>query len=372
LEQLDAAQAEWAELAARAIEPNAFFEPGFALAAARHFPLRSRPRFIVVWDGGVSGAKRMRGLFPIVTSSPLIGDGLIRLWLHKQTALATPLVDREDPQAVIAAFLDWIERRSFSNGVVFSRTAMNGPFQKALAAAARDRGRRVETLDSYERAALLRGHEADELCLRASSGKSLRRLYRMRRRLSKLGKVDFTISVEADEIRVATEEFLVLEASGWKAGRGALLSEAALSTFLRSSTRMLARERLCKIYALRLDGRPVAMGIVIESQGRSFWWKIAYDERFGAHMPGMQLAHEITKAQLARPEIELTDSCSQANHPMIERIWPDRLTVCDYAVQLQRDREIEFLKSCRISRRRASLRGLAKRATIALLRRKAR
>lgn len=367
LEQMDAAQVEWADLCARAIEPNAFFEPGFAIAAARHFPLRARPRFIVVRDAGAS-AKRMCGLFPIVTATPFVGDGLIRLWLHKLTALATPLVDRDDAPGVISAFMDWIEERSFSTGVVFSSMTMNGAFHAALAEAARSNRRRAETLEAYERAALLPGAQADELCLRASSAKSLRRLYRMRRRLAKLGHVAFELNREPEDIRRATEEFLTLEASGWKAERGAFLSKPALATFLRSATRLLARERLCKIYSLRLDGRPVAIGIVIESQGRSFWWKIAYDEDYGAHMPGMQLAHELTKAQLARAEITLTDSCANANHPMIERIWPDRIPVGDVAVQLQHGREREFLQSCGASRRRASLRNLAKRAAKGLLR----
>lgn len=369
LEQIDATQAEWADLAARAIEPNAFYEPGFTLAAARHFPLRARPRFIVVWGRPTDGARRMLGFFPIVTANPLLGDGLIRLWLHKLTALATPLVDRDDAAGVIDAFLFWIEERSFAAGVVFARTQLNGPFHAALAEAAGREGRNKLVLESHERAALVSGpaDAADDLCLRASSRKSVKRLYRMRRRLERLGDVDFIVSASPDDVRRATEEFLTLEASGWKRNRGAFLSEPALATFLRSATRLLAREGLCKIYALRLDGRAVAMAIVIESQGRSFWWKIAYDESYGAHMPGVQLAHELTKAQLSRPEIELTDSCANANHAMIERVWPDRICVGDLAVQLQRGRALEFQASCRKARRRAELRALAKRAASGLL-----
>lgn len=366
LDQLDANQKEWVDLAQRAIEPNPFYEPGFALAAALHFPARERPRFIVVRDG----AGRMKGLFPIVPSNPVTGDGLIRLWLHKQAALATPLVDRDQAPQVIEAFLDWIEGRSLASGVTFSRMTTNGRFHAALNQSALLNGRRVETLDSYERAALLPGATADETCARAGSRKKLNELHRLRRRLAEMGQVEFETCESADDVRRATEEFLALEASGWKAGRGAFLSEPSLTTFLRSAMRLLAREGRCKIDSLRLDGRPIAMAITLESQGRSYIWKIAFDENFRTQAPGIQLIYERTRRQLARPEIEMTDSCAIANHPMIDRLWPDRVGVCDLAVQLRTTRERDFMTSCRRNQTRRQIRDFAKRAANRLLKRK--
>jgi len=370
LDQMDAAQSEWTDLATRAIEPNAFYEPGFALAAALHFPVKTRPRFIAVWGRAASGARRMAGLFPIVTSSPFVGDGFIRLWLHKQAALATPLVDRDDASAVIEAFLAWIEERSFSAGVVFSRMHANGRFHEALTAAASGAGRRMKILDAYDRAALLPGGDADELCARAGSRKKLGEVHRQGRRLREMGRLTFHSHETADEIRLAAEEFMALEASGWKAGRGAFLSQPSLTTFLRSATRLLAHQRRCKIQALRLDGRPIAMAIVLESQGRSYCWKTAFDERLRAQAPGIQLVYEQTKAHLARPDLEMADSCAIANHPMIDRLWPDRVSVCDLAVQLQTGCEKDFLASCRRDHARRQIHALAKRAANRLLKRK--
>lgn len=370
LEQMDREQAQWADLAARAIEPNAFYEPGFALSAALHFPLRARPRFIVVWSR-TGRERRMRGLFPIVTPNPFVGDRLIRLWLHKQAALATPLVDRDEAVDVLGAFLNWIEDRSHAAGVVFSRTTLGGSFHMALIEAAKPDRRRHEVLGAFRRAALLPGDNQDQLCERASSKSNLNKIRRMRRRLLKLGHIEFAVSSSPDEVRAAAEEFLALEASGWKAGRGALLSEAALATFLRSATRLMARQGRCRIHTMRLEGRPIAMGVVFESQRRSFWWKIAFDENFGAHTPGAQLALEVTRTQLERPEIEMTDSCAGANHSLIDRMWPDRIEVGDFAVQLQTDRANQFLASCRIDDRRRNLRDYAKRAVNGLLKRKA-
>jgi CelD/BcsL family acetyltransferase involved in cellulose biosynthesis len=365
LEQMDAAQAEWTDLAARALEPNAFYEAGFALSAARHFPLKDRPRFIVVRDG----LGRMAGLFPIATPG-LLGDGLIRLWLHKQAALATPLVDRERAAAVIGAFLDWIEARSLSSGVVFSRITVDGRFHQALASAVAAGSRSVKVLETYERAALLPGADADELCVRAGSKKKLAEVRRQGRRLREMGRLTFESHEAPEEIRVAAEEFMALEASGWKAGRGAFLSEAPLATFLRSATRLLARDKRCKIQSLRLDGRPIAMAIVLESQGRSYCWKIAFDESLRSQAPGVQLIYEQTKAHLDRPDLEMADSCAIANHPLIDRLWPDRIGVCDLAVQLQCGREGAFLASCRKNSARRQIREIAKRAANRLLKRK--
>mgnify|MGYP000884397543 CR=1 FL=1 len=46
---------------------------------------------------------------------------------------------------------------------------------------------------------------------------------------------DFIVSAAPDDVKQSTEEFLTLEASGWKRNRGAFLSEPALATFLRSA-----------------------------------------------------------------------------------------------------------------------------------------
>lgn len=370
LEQMDGAQRDWADLAARALEPNAFYEPGFALAAARHFPLNARPRFIVVWEKGPDGARRMMGLFPIVTPSPLFGDGFIRLWLHKQAALATPLVDRDRAAEALHAFLDWIEARRFAAGVVFSRMPQNGRCHAALAQAAAARGRCARILLSYERAALLPGGDAEALCARAASKKKLAEMRRQRRRLGEMGRLAFESARTPEAVRLATEEFLTLEAAGWKAGRGALLSQASLTTFLRSATRMLAREERCIIQSLRLDGRPIAMLILLESQGRAYCWKIAFDETFRSQAPGFQLIWEQTKTQLARTDLEVTDSCAIANHPMIDKLWPDRIGVCDVAVQLQAGRERLFLAKCQRERARRNIRDFARRARNRLLKRK--
>ncbi len=363
LEQMEASRAEWTRLAAESLEPNAFFAPGFLLPAARHFPLLERPRFIVV--RGPEG--RFMGLFPLSGASLSNSDGFLRLWRDELSALATPLVDRDQPQETIAAFLGWAEEGSAAAGVLFPRLGSSGAFLEALGAVAQGR-RGAAIFDAHARAALRAGASADEKLVQAGGRKRFNEIGRARRRLGEMGAFGADVAILPADIRAATEEFLALEGSGWKAGRGALLSEASLSTFLRSATRLLAEDGLCRIAALRLDGRAIAMAILLDSQNRSYCWKIAYDERFRAQAPGVQLIYELTRLQLPRPEVELTDSCAIANHPMIDRLWPDRLEICDAAVSL---RTGAFDAACRAERLRRSARNFAKRAAHRLFGRKA-
>jgi CelD/BcsL family acetyltransferase involved in cellulose biosynthesis len=368
LEQLDAAQAEWSALAARAIEPNVFFAPGFALSAARHFPMRNRPRFVVVWDTR-SAPRRMAGLFPVL-SSGILGDRLIRMWLHKQATLATPLVDRDGAEETLAAFIDWIEARSSASGIVFGQILSDGLFHDVLRRVATRVDRATSVLERSRRAALFAGATAETVVARAGSKERLSQLRRQRRRLEQMGRVTLEEDALPHDVRRAAEEFLALEASGWKAGRGALLSQPSLATFFRSATRLLAREELCRIVSLRLDGRPLAMMVVLESQGHGFYWKTAFDEAFRGQAPGVQLFFEQSRAQLARPEIAMTDSCAAPDHPLIDRLWSDRITIADVAVQLQRGHGRDFQSSCRSDQRRRNVRDFAKRAARHMLRRK--
>src|ERR1700761_8384773 len=88
-------------LACRAAEPNVFYEPAFMLAAAPVFGEGVGATLVRTSAGrlaGVCPARRERaqgGLLPMLTG-----------WTHPFAPLGVPLVDREDPQGVIAAWLD--------------------------------------------------------------------------------------------------------------------------------------------------------------------------------------------------------------------------------------------------------------------------
>ncbi len=365
---------DWADLVERAAEPNGFLEPGFALPAARHFPARSRPLFVLVWKRmGVAGARRLVALFPIVAPGFSLGAATARGWLHKQAALATPLLDRDCAEEAAAAILDWCaSARSGAGAALIPKTPMSGPVFAAFTRAARATGRDWRVLDRHERAALLSGGDPEEVWTRMSSRKALSEMRRRRRRLEEAGELKRVVYSTPAEIPRATEDFLALEASGWKAQRGALLGHPSLATFVRSATRLLAREGKIRIHSLELAGKPIAMGVVIESGSRSYFWKIAYDESLRAQAPGVQLVYAITETQTEREDVALTDSCAIAGHYMIERCWPDRLVVCDLMVQSKTHGATQFAEAHAKEVWRRRLRMAAKTLYHRLLSRKGR
>jgi CelD/BcsL family acetyltransferase involved in cellulose biosynthesis len=358
----------WRELCEEALEPNGFIEAGFALAAARHFPVRARPVFLAMWSAGEDEMQRLAALFPLAPAGP--GGALTRLWLDKQAALGAPLLRRDCAVAAAERFLEWLAEDGRACGAVFPRIVRDGATHIAIVEAARRGGRSVRTLESFERAALLPGSDPDELWLRGASRKALKELKRRQRRLAEFGEIGFSLSSTRPQVRAATEQFLALEASGWKKARGAFLSDASLLTFVRSATRLLAEEGKCRIASLTLDGAPIAMAILIESGRRAYFWKIAFDERFRAQAPGIHLVSELTREMAARTDIELTDSCAIANHPMIDRFWPDRLPIVDIAVQAGPASAKAFHGACDREIRRRDLRSRVKRIVKKLLGRK--
>ena len=88
---------QWRSLAARALEPNVFYDPAFALAAAPVFGANAGA--LLVW----SSLGKLLGLFP--ASIKGWHDGSIPAmtgWTHPYAPLGTPLVDRDEAEPVIA------------------------------------------------------------------------------------------------------------------------------------------------------------------------------------------------------------------------------------------------------------------------------
>jgi CelD/BcsL family acetyltransferase involved in cellulose biosynthesis len=322
----------WADLISRTLEPNVFMEPGFALSAAQHLARADRPTFVAAWEASNGEARgRLVALWAIVLPRSPFGSQIATLWCHKQAALGVPLIDAGCAEQVIPAVFAWLaEAFPRLRVLVFPKLVRSGPTFPRLLAHSLDSGLEWRLLEQHERAAFL----AKSVGLNLSKERR-EALRRQRRRLERYGIVGVRSARSAGEIRNATEAFLALEESGWKGGRRtALLCDSSRAAFARTMTRRLAREGKCRIDALTVDERPVAMGIILRSRNRAFFWKSAYDEAFAAQSPGVQLALEVTRIQQAEDACRVTDSCAVAGSPMIERLWHDRLPIVDLALPL--------------------------------------
>jgi hypothetical protein len=59
---------------------------------------------------------------------------------------------------------------------------------------------------------------------------------------------------------------------------------------------------------------------------------MAYEESFARYSPGVLVVLDATRSFFERGDVSLVDSCAAPGHPMIERIWRDRLEMADLLI----------------------------------------
>src|SRR6185437_13694318 len=155
-------------------------------------------------------------------------------------------------------------------------------------------------------------------------------LRRQWRRLSETGAVVLGATAGAATVGRAIDDFLALEAAGWKGRAGtAAAVDQNLQRFMRQAVSGLAAEGKVAIDGLFVDGRAIAAAIVLRSGRAAWFWKIAYDEAFARFSPGVLLSVALTEELLEDLRVVQVDSCATADHPMIDHIWRERLPLCN-------------------------------------------
>ena len=345
----------WRDLFERAAEPNAFYHPLWARAAAQHSKEAGSARALLAFDR--FDRSRLIGLMLVVPAWWALGLPLPMLvsW-HPYSRLTTPLLDRDRADEAAAGLLDAAREagvRALLLTDYYSRGAAAEAIQRALDA----RGLAARILRERERARLDATLDVETMLHEALGAKKLKELRRQRHRLSDEGPVTFDVATAPADVARALDDFLVLEASGWKGARGTALAESAGDTaFIREAATALAAEGLCSAVTLAASGKPVAAGIVLRHGGRAYFYKIAYDETMAKTSPGVQLTLELTKHLCADSTIADADSTANAYHPMIDKIWRARLPIATALVPLRPADPaigaIEFLVNARERTRR--------------------
>jgi CelD/BcsL family acetyltransferase involved in cellulose biosynthesis len=335
LAELEPIAAEWRELAAHAIEPNVFYEPAFALEASKVFGRDAGA--VLVWSG--TKPRRLLGFFParIATRRFGFGPAVLVGWTHSYAPLGTPLVDREAADPVIAAWLAHVaDNHELPSLLLLPYLTADGGFASALGTILRRAQMRSADFNYHCRAQLVPPGDRSlyvEWALNAHKYKELRRLGR---RLGDIGATLFTTRTEPSAVAAGVEDFFDLEARGWKGRAGtAAASDGAIRRFVRSALIGLAGQGKASVDCFYLDGRPIAITIVLRSADAAWFWKIAYDEDFRRYSPGVILTVAMTEQLANDLTIARTDSCATAHHPMIDHIWRERLALCDRLIAVR-------------------------------------
>ena len=353
LAQLKPIAGEWRQLAARALEPNVFYEPAFALPAARVFGRDAGA--VLVWSR--MQPRRLLGFFPARIEQRRYGLNLPVLvgLTHRYGPFGVPLVEREAAEPVIAAWLAYLAGDAALPGfMLLPFLPEDGAFATAFDTILRRAQMPAADFNRQRRALLAPSGDRSLYVEHAIGQHQHKELRRHWRRLSETGAVLFTVATEPAAVAAAMEDFFALEAGGWKGRAGtATADHNDLRRFIRTAVCGLAAEGKASIDRILVDGRAIAATIMLRSGRCAWFWKIAYDETFARFSPGVMLTVVLTDELLEDATIERTDSCATANHPMINRLWRERLALGDRLVALRPP--APFLRVRRLERLRGAV-----------------
>jgi CelD/BcsL family acetyltransferase involved in cellulose biosynthesis len=344
---------EWRDLAGRALEPNVFYEPSFALAAAAVFG--HDVGAVLVWSA--TQPRKLLGFFPARVTQRRYGLKLPVLvgWTHPYAPLGLPLVERDAAEPVITAWFAHLAGNSALPGLLLlPLMTEDGPFAAALGAVLRRARMPCADFARHRRALLAPGEDRSHYLDRALSLHRQKELRRTVRRLTEVGAVLFSAATEPAVLGKEIEDFFALEASGWKGEAGtAAARHVETRSFIKSVVASLGAEGKAAIHRIVLDGRAIAAAITLRSGDGAWYWKTAYDERFARYAPGMLLSAALTEELAEDAAVARTDSCAAPGTAVLDPMWRERLPLCDRLIAVRP--EAKFSRACRLE----TLRGAA-------------
>ena len=326
------ARAAWDALAARAAEPNPFFESWYLLPSLRALdPAHECQMLRFQHDGALAG------LMPLTRETRYYRWPIphLRNWVHANCFLGTPLVARGAEEPFWRALLGWADANAGASLFLhLGSMPLEGPLHEALMRVLEGEGREAGLVMREDRALLSSSLSPEAYLEAAMSGKKRKELRRQHTRLSELCALATERSSDEAGLTEWAERFLALEHSGWKGAAGSALAchRATADLFREALAGAAARGRLERL-ALTLDGEPIAMLASFLTPPGGYSFKTAFDERYARFSPGVLLQRE-NLAVLERPGIDWVDSCAAADHPMIDHIWRERRPVSRWSIAI--------------------------------------
>jgi hypothetical protein len=324
-------QAAWEDLARHAIEPNIYYEPWMFLPAWELLGRNADLRCLLLYTTGPTNEgspKILCGFFPLerVRGYKGLPVHYLQLWRTPQMSLCTPLIRAEYARDCLTEFFDWLcEAPESGSLLAIEYLSGDGLFNQLLTDFANDCPNLLTIEERTNRALLERRANTEDYLALALSGKRRKELRRQEKLLRQSGDVTYVEYRPGDNLELLLEQFLTLEAHGWKGEEGSALDahRETREFFLQTMHAAAAHDRLT-ILALHLDGAPIAMKINVQSGVGSFALKIAYDEKYASYSPGVHLELENIRRFHEHPYLEWMDSCATSRHFMINRLWVDR------------------------------------------------
>lgn len=332
--------ADCVQLQRNAVEPNIFYESWMLLPVLETFGVEHL--FVVLVRSAATGL--LTGFFPLSLQARFRGlpiRSLRSLW-HEHCFLFTPLVAQQHLDGTIRAFLDWLgSRHAPAHLVEFDLMPADGPVATCLRAEAGRRGG-YQMFEATQHRALLSQRDSASPGL---SHKHLKELRRLERRLAEAGKLTYRVLQEAEPIEPWIENFLQLEASGWKGICGTALSaENGRKAFFEKAVSEGHKELRVQMLALELNGKPLAIKCNLLSSQGAFAFKIAYDEQYAHFSPGLLLELFNMREFAACQSLQWMDSCAVPDNDMINRLWTGRRELASQVIAARGAAELTLVR----------------------------
>lgn len=328
----------FADLATRALEPNPHMSPA-AVTASHVIVPEDAIVIITAWLSEALGSERLAGIwalrrqrdwrtgFAAALTAPILP-------LYEVSSL--PVIDADHGQDATQAMLrHLLAAGDLPRTLALPVLPLEGPTFLALDEACRVTGSRLRICERWQRP-VMRPQPGDdsERYLRHTLGQSYKKRMQQFRAIARHGEVGFQ-RLRGEAARVALPDFLALEAAGWKGRAGTAIARLPqASAYFDSLVTLSAAADSLQIDTLLLDGRPLAMGLLVESAGTRHFLKIAYDEAQARHSPGRALTIAMLQADFAGTPPDLFDSGAGDGVDAGTYVWGERRAMGNAIIRL--------------------------------------
>ncbi len=267
---------EWEQLADR-MGATPFLHPGFVLAWQRAF------------GQGPLLLATVRRAGELVAALPLVRRGAVLASPANWHTPATGVLAQDDLAAAeLARILSGVHARRISLAFIDVADARVAAFRGELVGAGYGILERTLTCSPYLELV------GDWMAFESSMSSEVRaNLRRRRRRLEERGTVTFEQEDGRSRLDELFADVVNVEGMGWKGEQGtAIGSRSDTLRFYREIAGWAADRGWLRMHMLRLDGRPIAVGLALRSNGIQFHLKIGFDPAYRKLAPGMLLMRE--------------------------------------------------------------------------------
>ncbi|MBZ5508829.1 MAG: GNAT family N-acetyltransferase [Acidobacteriia bacterium] len=305
--------ADLEDLCSTLAEPNVFYEPWMLIPAVEAFGAGKTFTFILIFtENSVPGGKpSLCGFFPFERRRRYarMPANLLLLWEYRHCGICTPPLRRGHEKACLNALIDWAASDLAGADVIeWFQVGADGPVFRALLDCVEQRRLRHQ-LTRRERPLMVPRESSEVFLDEALSSNRKRGLRRWERQLSELGAVGYR-ELEDDRIDAWIDEFLVMEASGWKGREGvAAIHDKNTENFVRYALREAFRRKQLLTLSMTVSDSPAASRFILTSGSAAFGYKISYQEKYARYSPGSLLEVESIRRVHQHPEIQWLDSC---------------------------------------------------------------